>query len=71
MRLRSRVRNRTSATRCRSTARSARTCGGAIHASGNRSARSSRARMAASTLSLVNRADAIALHRLGCTKCGW
>jgi hypothetical protein len=38
IRLRSRVRSRTSATRWRSSARSCRTAGGAIHASGSRSA---------------------------------
>ena len=41
IRLRSSVRSRTSCARCRSSARSCRTAGGAIHASGSRSARSS------------------------------
>jgi hypothetical protein len=64
------VRSRTSWTRCRSSARSWRTAGGAIHASGSRSARSSCAKVAASTLSFFSRAEAIALHRSGCTRCG-
>jgi hypothetical protein len=38
---------------------------GAIQASGNKSARSSWARVAASTLSFFSRAEAIALQRLG------
>ena len=54
------VRSRTSCARCRSSARSWRTSGGAIHASGNRSARSSCAKIAASTLSFFSRADAMA-----------
>ena len=70
IRLRSRVRSRTSATRWRSSARSCRIAGGAIQASGSRSARSSCAKIAASTLSFFNRAEAIALHRDGCTRCG-
>jgi hypothetical protein len=45
-------------------------CRWAIHASGSRSARSSCARMCASTLSFFNLAEAIALHRIGCTRCG-
>ena len=44
--------------------------GGAIHASGSRSARSSCPKIAASTLSFFSRAEAIALHRSGCTRCG-
>jgi hypothetical protein len=70
IRLRSSVRNRTSWIRCRSSARNCRTAGGAIHASGSRSARSNCAMMAASTLSFFNLAEAIALHRSGCTRCG-
>jgi hypothetical protein len=70
IRLRSRVRSRTSATRCRSSARSCRTGGGAIHASGSKSARSNWAKIAASTLSFFSLAEAIALHRDGCTRCG-
>ena len=70
IRLRTSVRSRTSWIRCRSSARSCRTCGGAIHASGSRSARSSWAKIAASTLSFFSLAEAIALHRSGCTKCG-
>jgi hypothetical protein len=70
MRLRSSVRSRTSCARCRSSARSCRIAGGAIHASGSRSARSSCARVAASTLSFFSRAEAIALHCSGCTMCG-
>ena len=70
IRLRSKVRSRTRATRCRSSARSARTGGGAIHASGSRSARSNWAKIAASTLSFFNLAEAIALHCNGCTRCG-
>jgi hypothetical protein len=53
--LRSSVRSRTSCARCRSSARSCRTAGGAIHASGSRSARSSCARIAAPTLLLRTR----------------
>jgi len=59
--LRSRVRSRTSWTRCRSSARSWRTSGGAIHASGSRSARSNWAKTAASALSFFTLAEAIAL----------
>jgi len=70
MRLRAIVRNRTSEARWRSSARNARTSTGAIQASGSRSARSSCARIAASTLSFFNRADAMALHCNGCAKCG-
>ena len=70
IRLRSSVRNRTSWTRWRSSARSWRTCGGAIHASGSRPARSSQAKIAAPALSFFSLAEAIALHRSGCTKCG-
>jgi len=43
---------------------------GAIHASGSRSARSSCASVAASTLSFFSRAEAIALHCSACTMCG-
>jgi hypothetical protein len=43
--------------------RSWRTAGRAIHASGSRPARSSCAKIAASTLSFFSRAEAIALHR--------
>lgn len=60
----------TSRQRCRSNARCCRTSSGAIHASGSRSARSSWARVAASTLSFFNRAEAIALQRSGWTRCG-
>ncbi|HEV2257275.1 MAG TPA: hypothetical protein VGS06_29430 [Streptosporangiaceae bacterium] len=70
IRLRSRVRSRTSRARCRSSARSWRTSGGAIDASGSRSARSNCAKIAASTLSFFSRAEAIALHCSGCTRCG-
>src|SRR6185437_12253396 len=53
-RLRSSVRRRTSCARCRSSARSCRTCGGAIHASGSRSARSSCASKVLETPSAQN-----------------
>jgi len=49
----------------RSSARSWRTGGDAIHASGSRSARSSWAKIAASSLSFFSLAEAIALHRDG------
>ncbi len=58
------VRSRTSCARCRSSARSCRTAGGAIHASGSRSARSSCAKIAASSLSSPNYASRVA--RLRC-----
>ena len=61
---------RTRLARWRSKARRSRTCWGAIQASGSRSARSSWARVAASTLSFFNLAEAIALQRLGWTRCG-
>ena len=44
--------------------------GGAIHASGSRSARSNWARIAAPALSFFSWAEAIALHRSECTRCG-
>ena len=44
--------------------------GGASCASGSRSARSSCARISAPALSFFSRAEAIALHRDGCTRCG-
>ena len=70
IRLRNSVRSRTSWARWRSSARSWRTGGGAIHASGSRSARSSCAKIAAPALSFFNLAEAIALHCSGCTRCG-
>jgi hypothetical protein len=51
-------------------ARSCRTAGGAIHASGSRPARSSCASVAAPALSFFSRAEAIALHCSGQTMCG-
>jgi hypothetical protein len=60
------VRSRTSCARCRSSARSWRTAGGAIHASGSRSARSSCARIAAPALVVLQprRGDRLALQRV-------
>jgi hypothetical protein len=55
----------TRAARWRSRARRSRVAGGAIQASGGRSARSSCARVAASTLSFFSRAEAIALGAAG------
>jgi hypothetical protein len=59
------VPSRTRTTRWRSTARSSRTGPGAIHACGGRSARSSWARVRASTRSSFGCAEAIAVHRDG------
>src|SRR5512132_924342 len=56
---------RTRLARWRSKARRSRTCWGAIQASGSRSARSSWARVAASTLSFFNLAEAMALGAAG------
>jgi hypothetical protein len=64
------VLSRTRLARWRSNARRSLVAWGAIQASGNKSARSSWARVAASTLSFLSRAEAMALQRLGWTRCG-
>src|SRR6516164_749687 len=66
IRLRSSVRSRTRWTRCRSSARSWRTSGGAIQASGSRSARSSCAKIAAPALVVLQprRGDRLAPQRV-------
>ena len=70
IRLRSRVRNHTSCHPVPQQRPQLAHRGGAIHASGSRSARSSCAKIAASTLSFFSRAEAIALHRSAWTRCG-
>jgi hypothetical protein len=65
-----RAATRTSAARWRSRARWSRTAWGAILASGNNSARRRWAKVRALTLSSLSLAEAIALQRLGWTKCG-
>jgi hypothetical protein len=66
IRLRSSVRSLVSCARCRSRARSLRTAGGTIHASGSGSARSSWAKIAASALVVLQpcRGDRLALQRV-------
>jgi hypothetical protein len=64
------VLSRTRLARWRSNARRSLVAWGAIQASGNKSARSNCARVAASTLSFLSLVEAMALQRLGWTRCG-
>jgi hypothetical protein len=63
-----RVRCRTSVARKRTSTRSSRVAASAIQASGSRSQRSRCAKVAESTLSFFNLAEAMAFTRCGCTR---